>query len=85
MGTSTRVICLNPNNIEAFLLQEKMVEQYGEFRVKIENTDNPSELEVSCTVFVEEEQFLQILQTLKEMHEIEELRRIWWFGEIVKV
>lgn len=83
MGTPTRIICSNPKNIEAEKLQKKMVEQYGKFRINVKSTNNPSELEVSCTVFVEEEQFVKALQTLKGKYGIEILQKIWWFGEII--
>jgi len=79
MGTPAKIICSNPNIVNVEKLQKEMIEQYGEFRIGIEYTYKASELEVSCTTAVTEEQFLQALKALKEKYGIEERLKVWWF------
>jgi hypothetical protein len=82
MGTIAKILCSNPYGANAKELQKEMIEQYGQFRVSVKRTYKASELEVSCTTAVTEEQFLQALQKLKEKYGIEEHLRVWWFRTI---
>jgi hypothetical protein len=79
MGTRAKIICSNPNGVNAEKLQKEMIEQYGKFRISVEHTYKASDLEVSCTTAVTEEQFLQALKALKEKYGIEEHLKVWWF------